>query len=411
MAHPRILSLILAGGKGERLFPLTAMRSKPAVPFGGRFRIVDFVLSNMVNSSIYSNYLLVQYKSQSLIEHIRKNWVLSPIIRDQFVAVVPPQMRKGPEWFQGTADAVNQNANLIMDNDPELVIIFGSDHIYRMDVRQMIDFHIKKGAGVTVAARPVTVEEASAFGVIHVDQDMRITDFKEKPKKPPHMPGDPARSLVSMGNYIFSTDVLLESLARAESKKQNDFGKHILPDLVDSGMLYAYDFETNVIPGMKPYEEQGYWRDVGTIQALYDSHMDMLGQKPRLDLNNTEWPIFTGTATGQSSVRVFKGSISNSLISEGAQILGGRISDSVIRRGVTVETGAVVEGCVIMDDVVIKKGAKLRNSIVDKNNIIEEGTTIGFDKRKDRFKCHLDPSGIAVVPRGGKNKTPQRKKK
>jgi len=411
MSHPRVLSIILAGGKGERLFPLTAMRSKPAVPFGGRYRIVDFVLSNMVNSSIFSNYLLVQYKSQSLIEHIRKNWVLSPIVRNQFVTVVPPQMRKGAEWFQGTADAVYQNANLIIDNDPELVIIFGADHIYRMDVRQMIDFHLAKGAGVTVAARPVPVDEASAFGVMHVDEDMRITDFKEKPKKPPHIPGDPKRSLVSMGNYIFSKDVLLESLARADSKKQDDFGKHILPDLVGTGDIYAYDFETNIIPGLKPTEEKGYWRDVGTIQAFYDAQMDMLGKDPRLDLNNTEWPIVSGSASRRSSAHIYKGSITNSLISEGVQITGGRISDSIIRLGVKVETGAVIEGCIIMDDVVIKKGAKLKNAIVDKNNIIEEGTSIGYDKRKDRFLCHIDPSGIAVLPRGGKNKRPSRKKK
>ncbi|KKM67202.1 hypothetical protein LCGC14_1473510 [marine sediment metagenome] len=404
MAHPKLLSLILAGGKGERLFPLTAMRSKPAVPFGGRYRIVDFVLSNMINSNILSNYLMVQYKSQSLIEHIRKNWVLSPIMRNQFVAVVPPQMRKGPAWFQGTADAVYQNANLIVDNNPELVIIFGADHIYRMDVRQMIDFHLERGADVTVATRPVPVEEASAFGVMHVDDGHRITAFKEKPRKPPHMPGDPTRSLVSMGNYIFSRDVLLESLARAESRKQDDFGKHIIPDLVDSGKVFAYDFESNRVPGLKPYEEPGYWRDVGTIKAFYDAHMDSLGEKPRFDLNNPDWPIFTGTDTGLSSARIFKGTIQNSLVSEGTQILGGKIKDSIIRSGVTVEPGAVIDGCVLMDGVVVKRGARLCRVIVDKNNVIEEKTEIGFDPEQDRFLCHIDPSGIAVIPRGGKTK-------
>ena len=408
MSHPKLLSLILAGGKGERLFPLTAMRSKPAVPFGGRYRIVDFVLSNMVNSSIYSNYLLVQYKSQSLIEHIRKNWVLSPIMRNQFIALVPPQMRKGNKWFLGTADAVNQNVNLIIDNNPELVIIFGADHIYRMDVRQMVDFHINKGADVTVAARPVPVEEASAFGVIHIDDDHRITAFREKPRKPPHMPGDPTRSLVSMGNYIFSRDVLLESLARAESKKQDDFGKHILPDLVDSGKLFAYDFETNEVPGMKPYEEHGYWRDVGTIQAFYDSQMDLLGEKPVMDLNNPDWPIYTGTDVGMSSARVFKGNINNSLVSEGTLILGGKIRNSIIRRGVTIEPGAHVEDCILMDGVVIRRGARLHRVIVDKNNIVEENAEIGFDPDKDRFMCHIDPSGIAVIPRGGKTKVRRR---
>ncbi len=404
MSHPKLLSLILAGGKGERLFPLTAMRSKPAVPFGGRYRIVDFVLSNMVNSSIYSNYLLVQYKSQSLIEHVRKNWVLSPVMRNQFIALVPPQMRKGTKWFLGTADAVNQNVNLIIDNNPELVIIFGADHIYRMDVRQMVDFHLQNGADVTVAARPVPVEEASAFGVIHIDDDHRITAFKEKPRKPPHIPGDPTRSLVSMGNYIFSRDVLLESLARAENKKQDDFGKHILPDLVETGNIFAYDFETNDVPGLHPYEERGYWRDVGTIQAFYDAQMDLLGEKPLMDLNNPDWPIFTGTDVGMSSARVFKGNINNSLVSEGTLILGGKIRNSIIRRGVTIEPGALVEDCILMDGVVIKRGARLRRVIVDKNNIVEENSEIGFDPEQDHFLCHIDPSGIAVIPRGGKTK-------
>lgn len=415
MSHPKLLSLILAGGKGERLFPLTSMRSKPAVPFGGSYRIVDFVLSNMINSSILSNYLLVQYKSQSLIEHVRKNWVFSPIMRDQFVAVVPPQMRKGNKWFLGTADAVNQNANLIIDQNPELVIIFGADHIYRMDIRQMVDFHLQKGADVTVAARPVSVEEASSFGVIAIDNEHKITAFKEKPRKPPHIPGDPARSLVSMGNYIFSRQVLLESLARAESKNQADFGKHILPDLVSSGKLFAYDFERNDVPGIRLYEERGYWRDVGTIQSFYDAHMDLLGEKPRFDLNNPKWPILTGSHIGFSSARIFKGTIQNSLISDGVQVLGGKIKNSIIRSGVTVEAGAHIEDCILMDEVVVKRGARLKKVIVDKNNIVEENTEIGFDPAQDRFLCHVDPSGIAVIPRGGKtkirkNSVPRKKK-
>ena len=213
MAHPKILAFVLAGGRGERLAPLTDMRTKPSVPFGGRYRIVDFVLSNLLNSHIYSIYLLVQYKSQSLIEHVRQNWVLPPLIKEHFVAVVPPQMKMGPEWFQGTADAVYQNINLIHDHQPEIVVVFGADHIYRMDIRQMIDFHLEKGADVTVAARPVPLGEASAFGVIATDRDGRITGFQEKPKAPPPMPGAPDRALVSMGNYLFSREVLLRCAA------------------------------------------------------------------------------------------------------------------------------------------------------------------------------------------------------
>ncbi len=269
MATPKVLAFVLAGGKGERLFPLTAFRSKPSVPVGGRYRIVDFVLSNLVNSQIYSIYLLVQYKSQSLIEHVRMNWALSSVIKDHFVTVVPPQMRMGPEWFQGTADAIFQNVDLIQQHNPELVIIFGADHIYRMDIRQMVDFHLEKEAFVTVAARPVPIEQASSFGVIVTDEERRIVGFQEKPKKPTPMPGDPARAYVSMGNYTFNKDVLLQALGRAQKKKQHDFGAHVIPDLVESGKVFAYDFATNIIPGTIPYEEKCYWRDVGTISAFF----------------------------------------------------------------------------------------------------------------------------------------------
>jgi glucose-1-phosphate adenylyltransferase len=409
MAHPKILSLVLAGGKGERLFPLTAMRSKPAVPFGERYRIVDFVLSNLINSHVYANYLLVQYKSQSLIEHIRKNWVLSPVIRDQFIAVVPPQMRKGAEWFKGTADAVNQNVELIIDNNPELVCVFGADHIYRMDIRQMIDFHIEKGADVTVAARPVPIEEASAFGCIDTDDEHRIVQFKEKPKKPPHMPGDPTRSYASMGNYIFSKDVLLRALSRGQSKKHHDFGMHILPELIKSHGVFAYDFSTNVVPGTHDYEDTGYWRDVGTIRAFYDAHMDMIKKEPAFDLNNPQWPILSGTHTSGSSTRIIKADIRNSLISDGVVLDGAKVKNSILRRGVTIEKGAVVENCILMDNVVVKKNCKLNNLIVDKLNIIEEGEQIGYDPDKDRFRCHIDVSGIGIMPRGGRKKPRKRK--
>jgi len=404
MSHPKILTLVLAGGKGERLFPLTAVRSKPSVPFGGRYRIVDFVLSNLINSHIYSIYLLVQYKSQSLIEHVRKNWVMSPVVKDHFIAVVPPQMKRGSQWFQGTADAVEQNLNIIIDHKPALVVVFGADHIYRMDIRQMIDFHIRKDADVTVAARPVPVNDATSFGVIAVDDEQRITGFREKPKKPPHMPGDPEHSLVSMGNYIFKTDTLVRELSRPHGKKDLDFGKHILPGLVDSGKMFAYDFATNVIPGTKPYEEKGYWRDVGSIQSFFDAHMDLLGPEPAFELNNTDWPIITGTHFGASAM-IVKGDIRNSLVSEGSIINGAKIKNSIIRRGVRVEKGAVVEDSIIMDNSVISRNCRLKNVIVDKNNILEEGQELGSDPDKDRFTCHIDPdSAIPVLPKGGRGK-------
>ena len=407
MAHPKVLAFVLAGGKGERLFPLTAFRSKPSVPFGGRYRIVDFVLSNLVDSHIYSVYLLVQYKSQSLIEHVRKNWVLSSVIKDHFVAVVPPQMRMGPEWFQGTADAVFQNVNLIRQHNPKLVIIFGADHIYRMDIRQMIDFHLEKQAVVTVAARPVPVEQASSFGVIVADAEKRIIGFQEKPKKPSPMPDDPGRVYVSMGNYIFNKDILLEALAKVQRKKQHDFGAHVIPDLVETGKVFAYDFATNIIPGTLPYEEKGYWRDVGTISAFFEAHMDMLGDSPPFELANELWSIHPSSYEGPAT-KILRGDVRNSIIAEGCVIHKAKIRNSIIRSGVTIEDDVSVEDCIIMDDVVLKKGCKLKKVIVDKFNVIDGGEQIGLDPDKDRFRCHIDSSGIAIVPRGGKLIRPSR---
>ncbi len=401
MAHPKVLAFVLAGGKGERLFPLTAFRSKPSVPFGGRYRIVDFVLSNLVNSHIYSVYLLVQYKSQSLIEHVRKNWVLSSVIKDHFVAVVPPQMRMGPEWFLGTADAVFQNINLIHQHNPELVIIFGADHIYRMDIRQMIKFHLEKDAFVTIAARPVLIEQASSFGVIMTDSGKRIIGFQEKPKKPTPMPDDPCRVYVSMGNYIFNRDVLLQALAKAQRKKQHDFGAHVIPDLVETGKVFAYDFATNIISGTMPYEEKGYWRDVGTISTFFEAHMDMLRDSPLFELDNELWPIHP-SGYERPAAKILRGDLRNSIIAEGVVIHKAKIRNSVIRSTVTIENDVNIEDCIIMDQVVLKKGCGLKKVIVDKLNVIDEGEQIGFDHDKDRFRCHIDSSGIAIVPRGGK---------
>jgi len=401
MAIPTVLTFILAGGKGERLFPLTAFRSKPSVPFGGRYRIVDFALSNFVNSHCYAIYLLVQYKSQSLIEHVRKNWVLSSVIKDHFVAVVPPQMRMGPEWFQGTADAVFQNVGLIRQHNPALVIIFGADHIYRMDIRQMIDFHLANKAFVTVAARPVPIEQASSFGVIVTDNEKRIIGFQEKPKKPTPMPDDPSHAYASMGNYIFNRDVLLEALAKAQRKKQHDFGAHVIPDLIETEKVFAYDFDTNIIQGTMHYEEKGYWRDVGTISAFFDAHMDMLGSNPLFELDNDLWPIHPSGHKGPAT-KILRGEIRNSMIAEGCIIHKAKIRNSFIRSGVAIEDNVSIEDCIIMDQVLLKRGCRLKKVIVDKLNVINEDEEIGFDPDKDRFRCHIDSSGIAIVPRGGK---------
>ncbi len=400
MAHPAILVFVLAGGKGERLFPLTAFRSKPSVPFGGRYRIVDFALSNFINSRIYSIYLLVQYKSQSLIEHARQNWTMSSLIGSHFVTVVPPQMRMGPEWFQGTADAVFQNISLIKQHNPELVAVFGADHIYRMDIRQMIDFHLEKNALVTVAARPVPVEQASSFGIITTDSKRMIIGFQEKPKKPVPMPDDPQRAYASMGNYIFNRDILLEALAKAQRKKQHDFGAHVIPDLIETKRIFAYDFATNVIPGTLAYEEKGYWRDVGSISAFYEAHMDMLGASPIFQIYNKLWPIHPSLYEGPAA-RILQGDIKKSIIAEGTIIHKAKIRNSVIRSGVLIESNVSIEDSIIMDDVVLEKGCSLRRVIVDKLNVVKKNEHIGFDPGKDRFRCHIDSSGIAVIPKGG----------
>ncbi len=401
MAHPKILAFILAGGKGERLAPLTDFRSKPSVPFGGRYRIVDFALSNFVNSHIYSIYLLVQYKSQSLIEHVRQNWVLSPIVKEHFVTVVPPQMRMGPEWFQGTADAVYQNISLIHDQQPELVAVFGADHIYRMDIRQMIDFHLERNAAVTVAARPVSLERASSFGVIVTDKERRISGFQEKPAQPAAMADDPHRAYVSMGNYVFNTDVLIDALVRGQQKNQHDFGSHLLPDLVPTGKVFAYDFASNVIPGASPFEEQGYWRDVGTIPAYFNAHMDMLGRRPLFALHNKLWPIHPAEYQGPAAM-ILEGDIRNSFIAEGVIVENARIVNSVIRRDVAIESDVVIEDSIIMDHCVIRTGCRLKRVIVDKFNVLDEGEQIGFDPDTDQLHCacYRDPSGIAIIPKG-----------
>lgn len=397
MAHPRTLAMIMAGGRGERLFPLTFERSKPAVPFGGRYRIVDFVLSNLINSQIYSIYLLVQYKSQSLIEYVRENWGLSALITDHFVTVVPPQMRYGKDWFQGTANAVFQNLNLIRQYNPELVIVFGADHVYRMNVRQMIDYHLERNAHVTVAAMPVPISPAREFGIIDAKSDGRIKRFLEKPQHPPPMPTDPSRAYCSMGNYIFNTNVLIKGLVQAERKKENDFGKHVIPNLLDEGeRLFAYDFATNRIPGVKGFEETGYWRDVGTIKAFWEAHQDMLGDKPLFDINNELWPI-RASRNDLPATKILGGEFTNSIIAEGTVIKKAKIINSVIRKGVVIEDNVEVRDSIIMDHVVLKRGCKLNMAIVDSFNIIEEGVYIGHEGKEPYFRAAADTSGISVV--------------
>jgi glucose-1-phosphate adenylyltransferase len=400
----RVLAFVLAGGKGTRLYPLTKERAKPAVPFGGRYRIVDFVLSNLVNSGIYSIYVLIQYKSQSLLQHLREGWEVSGLLKNNFIIPVPAQMRSAQEdWYRGTADAIYQNINLIEQADPHVVVIFGADHIYRMNIRQMIEFHVEKRSGVTVAAIPVQRELASEFGVIETTPEGNIIGFHEKRRDAPTMPDDPSRVYASMGNYIFSTDLLLRELyADGENpESSHDFGKDILPSLIGRADMYAYDFQTNIIPG-DPIGSPQYWRDVGTLDAYYEASMDLRAVSPELNLYNRQWPLRTAGYYDAPAKFVFdeegrRGMAIDSIIAGSSIVSGGVVRGSVLGRGVRVHTAAVVEDSVIFDNCDIGRRARVRRAILDKNVKIPEGAEIGYNLEKDRKKYHVTESGIVVV--------------
>jgi glucose-1-phosphate adenylyltransferase len=396
MKQPKILAFVMAGGEGARLSPLTAYNSKPSLPFGSRYRIVDFVLSNLLNSGIQSIYMLVQYKSQSLIEHVRKAWVVSPMRNEEFVTVVPPQMMSGGDWFQGTADAVYQNINLIQLHNPDLVVVFGADHIYRMDLQQMVDFHLERAADATVAALPVPIAEASSFGVIHADHAGRVSDFQEKPANPPPMPSDPTRSYASMGNYLFDAKVLVKALKEAHDRGEHDFGHHVLPNLKDTHRVFAYDFATNKVPGTKSYEEQAYWRDVGTRDAYFNAHQDLLGEQPRFDMFNPQWRIFSSNYQGPVA-RLLDARIQNSVVAAGSMVRQAKITNTIIRREVIIEDDVEIEDCLIQEYVHIKRGARLRRAIIGGYNVIEAGTRIGYDLEQDRKLYEVTQGGITVV--------------
>ena len=398
----------MAGGKGERLFPLTRDRGKPSVPFGSRFRIIDFVLSNLINSGILSTYVMVQYRSQSLIEHIRVGWEQTGLVHSQFITVVPPQMRWQEDvWYRGTADSIQQNINLIQDFDPDLVAVFGADHIYRIDVAQMIRFHQEHKAEATVAALPVPVEQAQGLGIIEVDREGRVKGFEEKPKSPKAMPSDPAHAYSSMGNYIFNADVLMKVLEEDATKEtEHDFGRTILPLLARKARLYAYNFLDNDVPGVRPYEEKGYWRDVGNLQSYWESNMDILGFRPRFDLNNPLWPIHSAGLDLPGSL-IENSEVEGVVLGEGCRLRGAKVKHSVLGRGVIVEEGASVEDSVIMDYTVVQRGGRLRKVVVDRFNTIEAGQSVGFDSTKDQTLYYVDPSGIVVVPRGPRRRYPE----
>ncbi len=400
----RVLAFVLAGGKGTRLYPLTKERAKPAVPFGGRYRIVDFVLSNLVNSGIYSIYVLVQFKSQSLLQHLREGWEAGGLLRNHFIIPVPAQMRTpGEDWYRGTADAIFQNINLIEQAEPHLVVIFGADHIYRMNIRDMIEFHVQKRAQVTISAIPVEKKEAIEFGVIETKDDGSIVGFHEKKPDAPTMPGDPSRVYASMGNYVFSTKTLLDELykdARDESSS-HDFGRDILPGLIGHADMFAYDFQTNRIPGDVPGAPV-YWRDVGTLDAYFEASMDLRAVSPILNLYNRQWPLRTAGYSDAPAKFIFdyegrRGQALDSIVSGGTILSGGLVRGSVLGRGVRVHSGASIEDSIIFDNCDIGRRAKVKRAILDKNVRIPEDATVGYDLERDRQLYYVTESGIVVI--------------
>ncbi len=393
-----ILAFVLAGGRGERLFPLTAERSKPSVPFGGKYRIIDFTLSNLLNSGIFSIYVLVQYKSQSLIEHVRTSWLKAGFLPEHFITVVPPQMRRKERegWYKGTVDSIYQNINLIYDYKPKLVAIFGGDHIFRMDIKKMIDFHLEKKSHLTISAIPIKACEASQFGIMDVGSDGKIKSFVEKASF-----SGRRKMLASMGNYIFNADFLVHLLENKSSKEKiNDFGKDLMPYLVrKKARIFAYDFSENRVPGLKPHEADFYWRDVGTISSYWKANMELLGGKPVLDLNNQSWPIYA-SHIDVAPANIFDSRFENSLICEGSNVSGANIRNSIIGRLVTIEKGCRIENSIIMDHTLIKKSSLVKKAIIDRFNVLPAYSQIGKSHAKILDSHTLDPSGIVVVRRG-----------
>jgi glucose-1-phosphate adenylyltransferase len=404
----QVLVMILAGGEGRRLGPLTLERAKPAVPFGGRYRIVDVVLSNFVNSGYTRIKVLTQYKSASLEEHIARAWRLSPML-DSYIETIPAQQRTGKSWFKGSADAVFQCQHVITDEEPELVCIFGGDHIYKMDVRQMLATHMARRADVTVAAVPVPLAEARSFGVLEVDAEGRIVSFHEKVPEPPPMPGRPDMALASMGNYVFRTDALLKFLdddARREQSR-HDFGHDILPMMVAEGAgVFCYDFQTNEVPGEIA---NSYWRDIGTVDAYFEAHMDLVSIKPQFNMYNRHWPIRTAITHDPPAKFVFRdeasdrvGTATESIVSLGCIISGGRIHRTVLGSRCRINSFSEVEESILCENVNVGRHAKIRRAIIDKDVEIPPGARIGYDLDRDRTRWYVSEGGIVVVPKRAK---------
>ncbi len=404
----KLLAMILAGGEGRRLDPLTRDRAKPAVPFGGRYRIIDFVLSNLANSGLLKMKVLVQYKSESLNTHVQRAWRLSAFL-NEYVEIVPAQMRYGPKWFEGSADAIYQNLNIITDEEPEYTFVFGADNIYRMDVRQMLDFHVDKKADLTVAGIPVPVEEAKDFGIMEVDADGRMVGFVEKPRSNPKtIPGDPTRCLASMGNYLFTTKELVQEIVNdaGDPKSAHDFGKSIVTGMFARKNVYVYNFMTNEVPG-QGIKERGYWRDVGNLDAYFQANMDLVAVDPIFSLYSDQWPIYTLHTNAPPAKFVFNneserrvGKATDSLISEGCIISGTHVHHSILSPQVRLNSYSSIEDSIIFEKVSIGRHCRIRNAIIDKHVVIPAGTVIGYDAEADKRRFHVTESGIVVIPKG-----------
>jgi glucose-1-phosphate adenylyltransferase len=400
-AEPHVLSMVLAGGEGKRLMPLTADRAKPAVPFGGSYRLIDFVLSNLINAGLRRVCVLTQYKSHSLDRHVTTTWRMPTLLGD-YVTPVPAQQRLGPRWFTGSADAIFQSLNLVFDEEPDYVVVFGADHVYRMDPMQMINAHIESGAGVTVAGIRMPKSISHEFGVIQAGPDGRtIQEFLEKPADPPTIPGDDENCFVSMGNYVFTTEVLLEALRAdaADPASVHDMGGNIIPMLTSQGAAQVYDFAENVVAGATE-RDMGYWRDVGTLDSYHDAHMDLVSVHPIFNLYNRKWPILTNLPPYPPAKFVEGGNAHESMVGSGTIISGAHVRTSVIASNVYVDSGAYVEGSVLMPGVRIGRNAVVRHAILDKNVVVPDNAQIGVDLERDRGLYTVSDGGVVVLGKG-----------